>query len=401
MQFFDNDTKIIASNLPKNNLQVWDALTKRQLAKIETPEELKSDEKFWAVLPDAKLLSYRQGRGKVKGVEDGTRLGVDVAYPQSAIHLWSVNTGKLLETIQSTPPNQIRSFQISPDQEFLLTHEYASGTFFETQPDFVRMFELASKKWREIPREIEFPVLISSDSRQAFAFIKSGKQHIAAGIGVYRFPDFKLIRQIDLPPGLIGGSQLLLSDDERYLIAQFNIYQQENDWNHWQSAISGYEIETGKTVGNFQLSTPEAVPTLVSRQLADGTLVYWNLNGKTKKLVGLDVPGLNKKWETELGDYELVRSASVEPGGKWIAAICYPDDSQFGLRNHETDWELVPQSEMLIVDETGSVLEKVILPVGASTIAFRKDGKSAAITGVGSVYLMDFTAPFAKNPKSK
>ena len=125
------------------------------------------------------------------------------------------------------------------------------------------------------------------------------------------------------------------------------------------------------------------------------------LVGKTKKLVGLDVPGLKKKWETELGDYELVRSASIEPGGKWIAAICYPDDSPFGLRNHETDWELVPQSEMLIVDEAGRVLEKMILPVGASTIVFRKDGKSAAITGVGSVYLVDFTAPFANNPNSK
>ena len=211
---FDNDSKIIASNLPKNNFQVWDALAKRQLAKIETPEELKSDEKFWAVLPDAKLLSYRQGRGQVKGVEDGARLGVEVAYPQSALHLWSVNTGKLLETIQSTPPNQIRSFQISPDQEFLLTHEYASGTFFETQPDFVRMFDFASKKWREIPREIEFPVLISSDSRRRSALSESGKQNIAAGIGVIVF-GFKLIRQIDLSPGFIGGSQLVLSDDER------------------------------------------------------------------------------------------------------------------------------------------------------------------------------------------
>ena len=97
----------------------------------------------------------------------------------------------------------------------------------------------------------------------------------------------------------------------------------------------------------------------------------------------------------------MIRSARVEPGGKWIAAIGYPDDTRFGIRNTRIDWELVPQSEMLIVNESGRILEKMILPEGCSTVAFGKDGKLVALAGVGSVYLIDFSAPFANATKSE
>ena len=401
VQFFDNDSKIIASNSQKNNLQVWSASTKNQIATIETPEELKFSDQFWTVSRDSRLLSHYQSRAKVESVEDGTRLGVHVAYPKSAIHVWNLNSGKLMETIQSKPPNQIRDFLISPNQEFLITHEFASGTFFEAQPSFVRMYEFTTNEWIELPREIEFPVLLSSDSRHAFALVKNTEHDRTRGIGIYRFPDFKLIRQIDLPPGFIHGSQIMLSNDERYVMAELITYPQKDVWNEWRSTIASFEVETGKTIATFRLPAENDSPSFAHRQLDDGTLVYWNWKGKTKNLVGLETPMLTKKWETKLGDYALIRSACVEPGGKWIAAIGYPDDSRFGTHKTEIDWELVPQSEMLIVDESGKVLEKMILPAGASTVTFRKDGKSAALSGVGSVYLMDFSAPFANDPKSK
>lgn len=401
VQFFDNDSKIIASNSQKNNLQVWGASTKNQIATIETPEEQKFSEQFWTVFQDSKLLSYYQSRAKVESVEDGTRLGIQIAYPKSAIHVWNLNSGKLMEIIQSNPPNQIREFLVSPNQEFLITHEFGSGTFFGPQPDFVRMYEFATNEWIELPREIEFPVLISSDSRHAFALVENPKHDRALGIGIYRFPDFKLIRQIDMPPELIDGSQLMLSNDERFVIAAFKSYPQKDDRSQWYNTIASFEVATGKSIATYRFPVENDSPSFAHRHLDDGTLVYWNWKGETKNLVGLETPMLTKKWETKLGDYEVIRSARVEPGGKWIAVIGYPDDSKFGLRNTKIDWELVPQTEMLVVNEAGKVLEELILPAGASTIAFQKDGKSAALGGVGSVYLIDFSAPFANDPKSK
>lgn len=390
VQFFDNDSKIIASNSGKNNLQVWGVQGKNQIATIETPEETKFAEQFWAVARDSRLFSIFQSRAKVESVEDAGRLGIRIAYPKSAIHVWNLNSGKLIEIIQSIPPNQIRDFRLSPNQDFLLTHEYASGTFFETQPNFVRMYEFATKEWIELPRELQFPILFSSDSKHAFAFVNDKKNDRTLGIGIFRFPDFELIRRIDLPPGFNHASQIMLSDDQRFVFAELISYPQKDTRRQWRSSIASFEVASGKSIATFPLPAENDSPSFAHRQLNDGTLIFWNWKGETKRLTGLETPMLTKKWETELGVYDLIRSVQVEPFGRWLAAICYPDQSKFGLRNTVIDWELVPQSEMLIVGESGEILEKMILPAGASTITFRKDGKSAALSGVGSVYLLDF-----------
>ena len=113
-------------------------------------------------------------------------------------------------------------------------------------------------------------------------------------------------------------------------------------------------------------------------------------------MIGLSFPDLKQKWDIELGDYSTARGAVVSADKERLAIICHSKSDALNSRDAETiDWDLVPQNELKIVSKEGEVLETLVLPVGANHIAISKDKKSVTLGTLGSVYLVDLSAPFS------
>ncbi len=392
--FSPEGSRIIGSNYPKNTIQVWDSKTGEQLATIETPDELRGLD-FWKSNRDfSRLYTWEETVGESEVVQVDGQTATKAAYPESGISVWDISSGKLIETIQSSPPNQVLGLSITPRKTHLISLENLPGTFVDKRPQIHRMLNLETGEWTLLSDDISNPVIDNAEQR-AVSFVPDESGMYIAGISVVAFPSFSELQRLNLPPGVHGLGGIQITDDNNHLIVDFRTYERKGEFNKWKTTVLCIELETGKQVGKYDFPFDNDSPLIARDQLSNETIVLGTWRASPKRVIALQFPEMEPKWETELGDYVGVAPGLVSPDGQWTAFRCQVKSTALEAAGvGPVDWDLVPQNELKIIGADGLLLETMVLPVGAMSLAISNDGKTAAVGALGSVYLLDLSRPF-------
>jgi len=250
---------------------------------------------------------------------------------------------------------------------------------------------VATGEWSTLDDGQTFNLVIDKHEKQIADFVNDDTQY-TIGISLKEFPSFQEMQTINLPPGIHRGNSIRFTEDNKHVLAEFRTYERKNIWNKWKTTIVCIELETGNIVGQYHFPVDNDSPILASAQMSDGTVVFHSWRESPKRIFGLSFPELEKKWETELGDYSYVRPGIVSSDQNWVAFIC--NTKSKAMENEPIDWDLVPQNDLKIISKEGKLLESMVLPVGAASMTFSPDGKTAVIGALGSVYKVDVSQPF-------
>jgi hypothetical protein len=393
--FSPEGSRIIGSTYPTNMIQIWDSKSGEQLVTIETPGEGKGSAEFWKPNRDfSKLYAWVEGRTVIEAVRVNGQDANKMSFPDSAVYVWDTSDGKLIEKIQSSPPNQARSLTMTPRATHLISWENLAGTFVDERPRVQRMMNLESGDWTVLNDNLWVPEVDDAEKR-AVSFVTDASGQFATQISIMEFPSFKELRRLELPPGVHNPQNTLITADNNHAIVDFRTYERKGIWNKWKTTVLCIELETGKQVGKYDFPFDNDSALFAKSQMFDGTIVLNTWRANPKHAIALQLPGLVPIWETELGDYLNAASGVVSPDGQWIAILCQSKSTVLETAAlGPVDWDLVPQNELKIIGVDGSLLETMVLPVAARSLVISEDGKSAAIGALGSVYMLDLSRPF-------
>ena len=259
---------------------------------------------------------------------------------------------------------------------------------------------LETGEWTVLSDGVLNPVVDHSEKRAA-GFVHDESGMYVTGISVMEFPSFQEIRRLELPPGAHDSWGIHFTDDNEHLIVDVRTYERKGEFNKWKTTVLCIELESGEQVGKYEFPFDNDSPQLAVQQLSDGTVVLNTWRASPTRAIALQFPGLEPKWETELGDYLNAQPGLVSPDGQWIAfrgivKSPYLVEAAAAVLG-PADWDLdrMPQDELKIIGADGSLLETMVLPIGVRSLVISDDGKSAAIGALGSVYMIDLSRPFA------
>ena len=365
-------------------------MSTEQLVTIDTPEESKSTREFWLPSTDfERVYSWYESRPDFEKVKVEGRDARKLSYPNSAIQVWSLTTGELIEPNLDKSENMVRHLQMTPDKKWLSSYEVLAGTFERDQPVVQRLLNLESNEWTTIP-EVSARMVFSNNSQMIAAYELDESKRYSKSVVLLEVPSMQKLKTIELPEGVHSGNELQFLEDDEYLMVEYRTYDRKNVWNKWKTNIVCFDVKSGKELGRYEFPFDNDSPLFADNVMGD-TLVMCSWRHTPKTLSGLSIPGLKPKWTTEVGDYLFVNRPVISPTGESCALLCHQRNEGDDQRNDgPTDWDLKLQNELKIVNGDGEVIETLVLPVGASSFAYNHTGDTGAIGAVGSAYLIDF-----------
>ena len=396
LEFSPDGQHILGSSYPDNSIQKWDAVSGKQLLTIATPREYKSAYRFWHTSADfSRLYCWIESRGNREKTKINGEDAIRMSYPDSGIQVWDTRQGNLLDRNLDNSSHKVRYVQMSPDKNWLLSYEVASGTFVGQPPSVVRLHEIATGQWSKLPDSVNAQTVFSNNSGFIASFEGEGDDTYTRSVVIRKIPGLETVRSFELPPGIHNGNALVFLADDRYLVVEYRTYERKNSWNRWKTTIVCYDMEDGVRTGEYQFPLDNDSPWFASQLMGEDTLVFGNWRGEPKRLTGLSIPELDTRWETVLGDYLALREVVVSPQGDLGGIVCVPK-AEKGLEAdpRNVDWDIVPQNHLKLFDGNGKIVETLMLPVGASSMVFAKEGDRAAIGALGSAYLLNLSPPF-------
>ncbi len=399
LEFSLDGSKLVGGTYPKNNLQIWDIGTGKQLTLIDTPDGYKSTSDFWSPSLDfSRFYTWHEGRPVVERLEVNGEPAVKKQYPDSRIQVWSSEDGRLLEEFQESPPNWIRLAQLSPGGDDLVTWEIPAGIWTAREPFVQRAFNLRDRQWRSLPGTWG-PVTFADNSRKlaTFASVDDNPDY-ADSIVIADFPGCDELRRIELPEGVhsIDGDPRF-DETGSLLVAGFRTYERKNVWNKWQTTLASFDVETGEAIAAWRFPFDNDSPLPARQFTGRGTWMMVTLRNEMKKLIALKTPEMTIEWETDLGDFDYAERPVVAPDDRFVAVICTPGKLQH-FPGKPIDWNLATQPILMLFDcQSGALIEKAYLPVGSNRLTFSPDGQSAVFASVGGAYSIDLADLLAES----
>lgn len=392
--------RIIGGTYPGNTIQTWDAETGKQLVTIETRREGKANSEFWTASRDfTKIYGWIETAGDSERVKVGGEYARKISYPDSGVFVWDIASGNVIDKFQYSPPTQFRYMSISPGETHMITNELMSGTFVDDQPYIRRMTNLKTREWIMMDDNVGVP-FFNQKGTQCLLFTLDEAKRNATGLSIQEFPSFRETSRAELPAGLYGGSSVLFTSDGKHVIVSIKRYERERDWKSFKTSIYCFELASGKQIGKYDYPFDNQSLRFASKQMSDGSLVITTGRDADNQIISLQVPEMVATWQVDMGDYAGVQGGKVSVEGEWAAFIC-----QGASRTGETyisissDLNLFPQPDLKIIGKDGTLLETIVLPVGAVELELSDDGMTAAIGAQGAAYRIDLSRPFANEEK--
>jgi WD40 repeat protein len=381
---------LFAGHARSGDVQVWDALTGKQLKNIETGPRGNSFGEYFQLSPDGRFLyvdksttQLRTFMGKEKRMYHWDFSG--------GVRSWDTATGKPLHDFQPGAERGVMSMQLSPDGATLLTFEGLSGDYEvgKATTRFGILWDARTGRQRgTLPKNASVHAAFSPDAKTLFTHAVNDTSEatallcLDAATGETR-RSFAHEQKHQKPAALTA------SPDGKLLVCEMR------DAAKLEFCVQCCDVATGREIASFQDENKKSFgPPVFS---PDGRILAACNSFLDRKLHLFDMVNRKPLQVVPVEGSRIWRIPAFSPDGKWIAAISQAtplNQSAFQLKAEDT-----PQPHILLIESaTGEVRETLVAPPGiAVSLCFSPDGKTLASGGEGRVLLWDMT----KAPGSK
>jgi len=390
LRFSPDGKRIIAGDYPGGVIQVWDAETGKQLAKIETGYGFRGSTDYFFLTPDWHSLFVSRAKRKYTRIEKDGKQMVRWEF-DGDVRTWDLSSGELSETFKHNPPRNILAMQLSPDGSSFMTGEQLPGEYERTAPHAAGLWDTKTKEYRPLPDKLSVYGRFSPDnSKVAITADTDGIYTTAVKVLDVATAEEKLSIPITEPftnAGVFG-----FTPDGRLLIGATQTYPARNNYESWDSALKLWDVSSGKEVASFTPGEKKSGFQGPAFSPDGRTLAMTNWMGEQSKLFLFDLPARKLIETVILGEKSILREPVFSPDGNWIVVPtqAWPEDQ---LRAREPAVEELAQPRILVVDvATGKVRETIVAPQGiCASACFSPDGRTLATSGHGKVLLWDLT----------
>ncbi|MFO0808242.1 MAG: hypothetical protein U0746_06435 [Gemmataceae bacterium] len=382
--------RLIAVSNPENVIQVWDAVTGRELTTIEVlgpnlgPAQVTADgTTAYAAIADRRAERVeRDGRPFGRYINSGE------------VRSWDLTTGRPGRVFRPDPPAAPWSTSVSPDGRWLMTTEEPSAEGDDRRPLHASLWEVATGRRRQLPQDLDPIGAFTADSTMFAAARFDGK---AGHREIDVFDTATGTRRHTISSGLLFGSARVFafSPDGRRLCGLVVDHGDKNDRATFHSRVVAWDVAAGREAARFPAEGPNTPIEILARS-PDGSLVVAvtfrspRLGGAAmSKLYLLDAATLVPRATAAFDANLLLYPVAFRPDGKRLAVVAdrQADDAKQRSRSPDD----YPQPRVLLIDPaTAAVRATLVLPpCFCHAIAFSPDGKTLAAGGYGQVLLLD------------
>ena len=383
LRFSPDGTRLIAGDYPGGVVMVWDVASGKQLMKMETDPS--STAGYFFVSADWQNLFASRGKLNYERVEkDGKRMFRWEF--NGEVRVWNLATGQVLRTYQHKPPRSILSLRPSPDGMVFTTVEQLPGVY-EGRPKLaVTLWDVQTGQSRPLPERVH-PAVFSPDSRTLAA--TENENGYTQALKLFDVASGQEKWAVPIPKKIARTSLTAFSPDGRLLAGEYEVFDQPNQKNHWQSRVKVWDTATGREVFS-SVPVRDSSYSYVQFSPDNRTLVVTTENGKLL----LFQPGKNQPPRTIVfGQVPRGQDLrTVEPefrkDGQWLALMTQvlPEVPRGTLDPRD-----FPQPRIHLIDlAAGEIRETLIAPPAFPMCAcFSPDGHTLATGGPGRVLLWD------------
>jgi WD40 repeat protein len=375
-------------------VQVWDAVSGRQMTSIETGQRAASLSDYFQVSPDGRFLYVDRSTTRLRSFMEKEKRLYHWDF-SGGVRSWDVATGKPCHDFQPAADRGITSMQLSPDGSTLLTFEGLSGDYESTSAKwFATLWDARTGQRRAtLPKNISARAAFAPDSKTLRANAINDKGEMTALLFLDAATG-EVRRSIPVERPYRRVSLRSFSPDGKVVAFVVIEIATKTFWLKCLDVESGREIASFEGEKNNGFGQPVFSP--------DGQRLAACHSFQTPKLYLIEVAKRKLLKHIPVGVGRIWRDATFSPDGRWLAVISQESSvNQSPLRLNPED---LPQPRILLIESaTGEVRETLIAPAGvAVSLCFSPDGKTLASGGDGRVLLWDMTKPpGTQAPKKK
>lgn len=388
--FSPDGGRVAAGDYPGGAVQFWDAHTGKQLTTIETDPGYRGTSEYFYISPDWSRLYIGRENGTVRRVErDGKKL--DRWEFDGDLREWNVDSGKVLQTFKHESRCSLEAIALSPDGSLLLSVGYPSFDQGQSSRLVASLWNVNSGKYRDLPEELRPSLLFSPDSKRIVA-AESDADGYTKSLRLIDVATLTEIVRIPINEQYTRAGAYAFAAGGRILVGTAFVFPGRNDWTSSKRYLRFWDAQTGKEIASAAIEVGRGF--LLPSVSPDGSLVmHGTLFGKRARVCLFDAATGRMHNELNLGEGASINGHAFSADGKWLAVATqvFPDfESYTDLRAED-----LPQPRVHLIDMAdGAVRETMVHPQSLSvSMWFSPDGKTLATSGVGKVYLWDFTRP--------
>jgi WD40 repeat protein len=396
VRYSPDGARIIAGSYPEGVVQVWDAVSGKQLTRIETGHGYCANPYYFFPSPDWKTLYVSRGKDKRERVEkDGKKL-TRWEY-DGDVRAWDLTTGELVRTYKHSPPRGIGTMRLSPDGSALTTTESLSGVWERGPKAAASLWDVKSGRWRPLPEDLLYTGVFSPDSKTLAVATSNGEDVYTRALKLFDVATAREQVSIPVTEKYASAGPSAFSPDGKLLVGSVQVFPGKGNRSTSRSWLKFWDAQSGKEVASFPAE--EKSGFLWEVFSPDGrTMAAASWRGERGKLFLFDVPRRKLVKTVVLGAEAGVGAPAFSPDGKWVAVAtqAVSDDVR-----GDPDPELRLQPRIHLVDvAAGEVRETLVAPPGfPASLCFSPDGKTLASSGHGKVLLWD-VADLGEGPMS-
>ena len=377
-------TRLFATGYPSGAVQIFDAGSRKELRRIETPAGFRGSAEYALPTPDWKTLYVPVEKRKVKSVEKAGKQVTRIENTGS-IRVWDLTTGE--EQAALRPPDGYAPVfaKLSPDGNTLVCIEspsYDADPEGLPPPDVTAVWDLRTRTRRKLADGFRVPVF--APDGKTLAVEDRGYESKTSNVRLLALATFKELARLDSPEKDRHFSLGSVSSDGAVLAVSLGGRKgaPREVWfrdaktlaDRGRFVADGNPDRYGWGAGAF---TPDGSRYVILG--AKGRVAVWNVGEKK----------VERTFELESEAWQL----AVSPDGKTLAVPWTPksDLRESGVR--DPDPQDYPQPRVTLFDLVGKAPPRTLVGRHGFTggVAFRPDGKALAFGSSGGVHLFDLT----------